>query len=67
MFFGGKYFSICEKHFEKRVFYQMSQLLFKKLATSENFILKSPNFVTIVYNIKRCLRIFTFLNIDRFG
>jgi hypothetical protein len=58
--FGGKYFSFCEKHFEKRVFYQSSQLVFKKLATSKKIILKITKFCHNCLQYKKIFKIFYF-------
>jgi hypothetical protein len=60
-------FHFAKNILKKEYFIKGHNLFLKNWQLAKKLFLKSPNFVTIAYNIKRCLRIFTFSNIDRFG
>ncbi len=66
IFLVANIFHFAKNILKKEYFIKGHNLFLKNWQLVNFFFLKSPNFVTIVYNIKRCLKISTFLNIGRF-
>lgn len=66
-FLVANIFHFAKTILKKKYFIKGHNLFLKNWQLVKILFLKSPIFFTIVYNVKRCLRIFTFLNIDRFG
>lgn len=66
-FLVANIFYFVKNILKKEYFIKGRNLFLKNWQLVKILFLKSQNFVTIAYNIKRCLRIFTFLNIDKLG